>query len=80
LRGWLEEARALGLKALEGFCKTLENWLDKIANYFIDRASNGRVEGYNRGLRGILWRAFGIPNFKHFRLRVLDRFGQPKLA
>jgi hypothetical protein len=29
-------------------------------------------------LRSILWRAFGMKNFTHFRLRVLDRFGQPK--
>jgi transposase len=80
LRVWMKQARQLGLKALEAFCKTLENWLDKIANYFVDRASNGRVEGFNTGLRGILWRAFGMFNFEHFRLRVLDRFGRPKLC
>jgi len=80
LRTWMKEARQLGLKALEAFCKTLENWLAKIANYFVDRASNGRVEGFNTGLRGILWRAFGMFNFEHFRLRVLDRFGRPKLC
>ena len=56
----------------------LENWLDKIANYFVTRASNGRTEGFNHGLRNILWRAFGMTNFSHFRLRVLDRFGRPK--
>jgi hypothetical protein len=57
----------LGLEALDAFCQTLENWLDKIANYFVTRASNGRVEGVNRGLRLILWRAFGMVNFEHFR-------------
>src|SRR5206468_2758703 len=35
LRVWVQEARALGLKALDAFCKTLENWLEKIANYFV---------------------------------------------
>lgn len=80
LRVWMQRARQLGLKALEAFCKTLENWLEEIANYFVDRASNGRVEGFNTGLRGILWRAFGMFNFEHFRLRVLDRFGRPKLC
>lgn len=80
LRQWLAGARQLGLQALEGFCTTLENWLDKIANYFVTRASNGRTEGYNHGLRSILWRAFGMFNFEHFRLRVLDRFGRPKLC
>ena len=78
LRVWMQEARALGLQALDSFCKTLENWLEKIANYFVNRASNGRVEGFNTGLRAILWRAFGMLNFTHFRLRVLDRFGVPR--
>jgi transposase len=78
LAGWIEEARSLGLKALDAFCTTLEHWLGTIANYFVSRASNGRTEGFNTGLRGILARAFGMFNFKHFRLRVLDCFGRPK--
>lgn len=77
LQGWMEQAKASGLKALEKFCKTLGNWLGRIANYFVWRSSNGRTEGYNHGLRGILWRAYGMLNFRHFRLRVLDRFGSP---
>lgn len=80
LRVWMEQAKATGLKALEAFCKTLTNWLDKIANYFVSRSSNGRTEGFNHGLRAILWRAFGMLNFRHFRLRVLDRFGHPQKA
>jgi transposase len=78
LKRWIESARRAGLKGLDAFCRTLENWLDKIANYFVSRASNGRTEGYNHGLRNVLWRAFGMTNFEHFRLRVLDRFGWPK--
>ena len=77
LRAWMAAARQTGLKGLEAFCRTLEHWLDKIANYFVNRASNGRTEGFNHALRTILWRAFGMTNFKRFRLRVLDRFGQP---
>jgi transposase len=80
LRGWIAQARELGLKALDAFCKTLEHWQDKIANYFVNRASNGRAEGFNHGIRSILWRAFGMFNFEHFRLRVLDRFGRPKVC
>ena len=78
LKSWIESARQAGLKGLDAFCRTLENWLDKIANYFVNRASNGRTEGFNHALRNILWRAFGMTNFTHFRLRVLDRFGRPK--
>ena len=77
LRAWLQQAQKLGLDALAKFGKTLENWMDKIANYFTNRSSNGRTEGFNRGLRAILWRCFGMRNFQHFRLRVLDCFGRP---
>ena len=77
LQAWMAEAGKLGLKGLERFCKTLANWMDEIANYFVTRSSNGRTEGFNHGLRSILWRAFGMTNFKRFRLRVLDRFGRP---
>lgn len=76
LRQWLEAARRLGLASLNRFCQTLERWLEPIANYFRRRSSNGRTEGFNHGLRSILWRAFGMGNFRHFRLRVLDGFGR----
>ena len=75
---WMLGVRALGLAALDKFCKTLTNWMGKIANYFRARSSNGRTEGMNHGIRTILWRAFGMMNFKNFRLRVLHRFGCPK--
>jgi transposase len=75
LQVWLQQAEGLGLTALTRFCKTLRNWLDEIANYFRSRASNGRTEGLNHGLRAILWRAFGMANFQNFRLRALHCFG-----
>jgi transposase len=75
LQDWCARGRELGLKALERFNRTLENWMDKIANYFVSRSSNARTEGFNRGLRAILWRACGMSNFGHFRLRVLHAFG-----
>lgn len=78
LTEWLTTARALGLTALNKFCDTLERWLDKIANYFVSRSSNGPTEGFNNGLRTILRRTFGMLNFRHFRLRILDRFGKPQ--
>jgi transposase len=75
LQAWLEQARTLDLEALNKFFKTLTNWMEKIANYFHSRSSNGRTEGFNHGLRSILWRAFGMTNFENFRLRVLHCFG-----
>jgi transposase len=77
LERWMGQVQRLGLGSLSRFCKTLNNWLDKIANYFRSRSSNGRTEGLNHGIRGILWRAFGMVNFQNFRLRVLHCFGVP---
>ena len=75
LRAWCSRGRRMGLKALEPFSRTLANWIGRIANYFVARSCNGRTEGFNRGVRGILWRACGITNFQHFRLRVFHAFG-----
>jgi transposase len=78
LAQWSASARALGLTAVNKFCDTLERWQDKIANYFLSRSSNGPTEGFNNGLRTLLRRAYGMTNFRRFRLRVLDRFGRPQ--
>ena len=75
LRAWCEGAKNLGLAALSSFTRTLERWMDKIANYFVSRSTNAQTEGYNHGLRAILWRAFGMRSFTHFRARVLQAFG-----
>ena len=74
LRAWAEHGKSLGLTALAKFNNTLENWMSGIANYFVWRSSNGRTEGFNRGLRSLLWRACGMTNFARFRLRVLHAF------
>ena len=71
---WIEQGQAMGLKALDKFNTTLRNWMGKITNFFVARNSNGRTEGFNRGLRAILWRACGMRNFENFRLRVLYAF------
>ena len=78
LAQWSASARALGLTAVTQFCDMLDRWQEKIANYFLSRASNGPTEGFNNGLRTLLRRTYGMTNFHRFRLRVLDRFGHPQ--
>ena len=55
--------------------RTPGDWMGGTAHYFAERSSNGRTEGFNRGLRAIRWRARGMTHFQHFRLRVLHAFG-----
>ncbi len=76
LQEWMEKTRELGIKALERFLGTLGNWMEGISNYFRSRSSNGRTEGFNRGIRAILGRTFGMTSFANFRLRVLHAFGR----
>lgn len=75
LWSWWQQGEDLGLAALKRFNQTLMNWMPTIANYFVDRSTNARTEGFNHGLRSVLWRACGMQNFTHFRLRVLHLFG-----
>ena len=51
---------------------TIENWLDYIANSFIDkRLSNGFTEELNNKIEVIKRVWFGYKNFEFFRLRIL---------
>lgn len=75
LEYWCQQGKELKLTALNKLAQTVTRWMDQIANYFVNRSSNGRTEGFNHGLRAILWRAFGMRNFTHFRLRVLHAHG-----
>ena len=75
LESWMATVRTLDSTALSKFCETLTRWLEPVSRYFLSRANNGRTEGYNRGIRMLLSRSFGLPSFGHFRLRVLGVFG-----
>ena len=72
LNKWMAIAQAHEL--FPQFRNTLSRWLDKIANYFHQRTTNGKVEGINNKIKLIKRRAFGLPNFDHFRLRVIAAF------
>ena len=42
---WRDKVRHSTLTCFDKFVITIDNWLDKIANYFADRLSSGFVEG-----------------------------------
>ena len=55
---WMHKVRASKLRCFDSFLTTLENWLDDIANYFIDRHTSGFVEGFNNKLKVIKRRCY----------------------
>ena len=77
LERWQERVRATGLKSLDRFLTTLQNWWDQILNYFHDGVTQGFVEGMNNKIKMIKRRCFGFRNFDNFRLRVLAECGPP---
>jgi transposase len=75
LSAWKLKAKHTGNKFLIKFVNTLENWWKEILNYFIERVTNGFVEGLNGAIRCIIRRAFGYRNFEDFKLRVFAEQG-----
>lgn len=72
---WEEEAKKIDSKPLAKFLVTVNNWKDKVANFFIDRVTNAGMEGTNNHIRSIIRRAFGYVDFQTLRLRVLTECG-----
>lgn len=55
---------------LKTFCRTLDNWLPYILNYYDYPISNGPTEGNNHKIKNIKRRAYGYRNPKNFELRA----------
>ena len=78
---WMQKVRASKLRCFDSVLTTLENWLDDIANYFIDRHTSGFVEGFNNKLKVIKRRCYGILNVTHLFQRIqLDLYGHSLFA
>lgn len=57
---WADKVRRSSLTCFDTFLTTLNNWLDEIANYFVNRLSSGFVEGLNNKVKTIKRRCYGI--------------------
>ena len=77
LAAWVLKAQYTGNKFLQKFVTTVNNWREEILNYFIERITNGFVEGLNGSLRNIIRAAFGYRNFVNFKLRLFAQYSFP---
>jgi len=57
---WRDRVRRNALTCFDKFLKTLDNWLNEIINYFVNRLSSGFVEGLNNKVKTIKRRCYGI--------------------
>lgn len=60
------------VKELQRLRKTLMEWKNEILNYFENRITNARTEGYNNVCKQLQKRAYGYRNFNNYRLKVLN--------
>ena len=60
------------VKELKTLRRTLMKWREEILNYFENRITNARTEGYNRVAKLLQRRSYGLRSFKNYRLRLLD--------
>lgn len=68
----LTDALALSkVPELKSLRKTLLNWIDEILNYFENKLTNARTEGFNNVAKQVQKRAYGYKNFNNYRLKLL---------
>lgn len=68
LTDWMATSKVKEIKTLR---RTLMSWSEEILNYFENRLTNARTEGYNLVAKQVQRRAYGYRNFKNYRLKLL---------
>ncbi|MGH9856163.1 MAG: transposase, partial [Blastocatellia bacterium] len=70
ITNWIKGVKRSGLKCFDTFLTTLDNWLDEITNYFLDRQTSGFQEGFNNKIKVLKRRCYGITNISHLFQRI----------
>jgi len=69
-RAWIKRVQKSTLSCFDDFINTLQNWMEEIANYFINRDTSGFVEGFNNKIKVLKRRCYGIFNLQHLFQRI----------
>jgi len=81
LTNWQKQVRASGLRCYDSFLQTLDQWMEEITNYFLDRHNSGFVEGLNNKIKVLKRRCYGIFTLPHLFQRIsLDLEGYQLFA
>jgi transposase len=76
IKKWRRRVKASGLQCYQSFFTTLDNHLEEITNYFLQRHNSGFVEGLNNKIKVLKRRCYGIFNLGHlFQRLFLDLEG-----
>lgn len=60
IRAWCKRVRSCQISQFESFVRTIEAWLEQIANYFLERLTSSFVEGFNNRVKVLKRRCYGI--------------------
>ena len=67
----LDQMASSKVSEIKTLRRTLQRWSEQILNYFKNRITNARTEGFNNVAKLVQKRAFGYRNFGNYRLRLL---------
>ena len=70
LQEWQARVRASELPCYATFLTTLDDWMEEVTNYFVNRRNSGFVEGLNNKLKVLKRRCYGILNLDHLFQRI----------
>ncbi len=71
IKVWQKKVEKSTVSCFNKFLNTLDNHLDGITNYFVNRDSSGFVEGFNNKIKVLKRRCYGILNLTHFFQRLV---------
>ncbi|MEO1523760.1 MAG: transposase, partial [Cyanobacteria bacterium J06633_2] len=81
IRAWCKRVRKSGIDEFESFLGTVDTWLDKITNYFLEGWSSGFVEGFNNRVKVLKRRCYGIFDVEQiFQRLTLDINGYERFG
>ncbi len=81
IKQWRKEVEESELTCFNTFLTTLNNHLNEITNYFINRFNSGFVEGLNNKIKVLKRRCYGLFNLNHlFQRLFLDLEGYKLFA
>ena len=81
IRVWCDRVRRYEIREFDSFLITVDNWLDEMTNYFLERHTSGFVEGFNNRIKVLKRRCYGIFDVKRiFQRLTLDVHGYERFA
>ena len=70
IQNWITSVKQSTLSCFDTFISTLDDRMEEITNYFVNRQTSGFVEGFNNKIKVIKRRCYGILNPEHLFQRI----------